>query len=622
MCGILAVIGRDPGRVDVERLRRSNDLVKHRGPDGSGVWVGKQNGVGLAHRRLAILDLSDQGAQPMVGQWEGAAAAERGDECVITYNGEVFNYRELRSELEGLGHRFRSETDTEVVLAAYRQWGVDCVNRFNGMWAFAIYDTKREIVFASRDRFGIKPLYFHRSGESLVLSSEIRQILPWLGSRRVDGVVLFEYLLAGFLEHRENTFFEGVRKIEAGHRLVHDLRSGETKVERWYRLRDEPEEGNISLDAAARRVRTVLESSVRLRLRSDVKAGTCLSGGIDSSAIASLASETYRRETGEPFCAIHATGGDAESDESAYARQVAEARGLELHLVEPRYEDFLESLEAVVESQEEPFGSTSVFMQYFVMRKAREIGCLVMLDGQGGDEVFLGYEKYFPAGFLAIARRNPLRAWSEMRMAMRNNAGMSLRGVARYSLGSFFGNARYRVHRWQAPFLRSAEKGIPLLGEISRAYRDPFAIQRLEVERSNLPVLLRYEDRNSMAHSVEARVPFLDHRLVELAANLPFDYKLHRGWAKYVFRKAIEDIVPAENLWRREKFGFNSPHEDWMRRHRDRALDEIGDSTLLRSCCDMDVLRNRFDELDPRMRWRLYNTALWERIFAMKPGNL
>jgi asparagine synthase (glutamine-hydrolysing) len=606
MCGILAVLGQEASAVNRETLADWNDLAVHRGPDGSGVWIGA--GAGLAHRRLSILDLSEQGAQPMADS----------SGCVITYNGEIYNYRELRSELESLGEDFRSGTDTEVVLAAYRTWGMDCVHRFNGMWAFAIYDPNEKRVFCSRDRFGIKPLYYFRKGDSLLLSSEIRQLLSLLPSKSVNRNVLCEYLIAGFLEHQEETFFEVVKRLPGGHRIVYDIESGESLIDRWYQLEQTDEFAGFGIDDSVSRVRELLESSVTLRLRADVKAGTCLSGGIDSSAIASLAAQQYRDATGEAFCAIHARGSDGESDESEFAEQVAKARGLELHFVDPTYEDFSRTLDTVVESQEEPFGSTSVFMQYFVMEKAREIGCPVMLDGQGGDEVFLGYEKYFPAGYYAQAKSNPFAAFGDMAAARRNNAGMSWKGTARYTLGAFFGGARYRVHRREMPFLRCPEiTGTPLIQDIAKAYRDPFAIQRLELEASNLPVLLRYEDKNSMAHSIEARVPFLDYRLVELAANLPWDHKLHHGWAKYVLRKAVDDIIPAENLWRREKFGFNSPHSEWMRRKKESALVEMGDSTILRSLCEMDHLQRDFTSLSPRTAWRFYNVALWERVMGV-----
>lgn len=588
-------------------LRQGADLCRHRGPDDAGSW--QEGGTGLSHRRLSILDLSPLGHQPM----------EFGGRYHISYNGEIYNYLELRGELERLGVTFRSRTDTEVAVAAYSVWGPNCVQRFNGMWALAIFDRAEQRLFCSRDRFGVKPLYYHLENGELVIASEMKQFAPFLRRNRLNRELCAEYLVAGFLDHRDGTFLQGIRKLPGGHNLTFDVKSRRFEVTRWYDIQPDRSMAALGEKEAIELLRETLESSIELRLRSDVRVGTCLSGGLDSSSVAVLAAKRFQASTGERFTAIHARGEVASADESEFARLVARHGNIDLHLVTPTYEEFRDAVDDVVRCQEEPFGATSVFMQYFVMQKARELDCKVMLDGQGGDEVFLGYEKYYPAVYLDYLRRSPWQGLREIMASSRNHQTMRPAAIAKYSVGAFVASARNAYHHQALPFLKNeARDYLTVLNEISRSYWNVFQLQKLEIERTNLPVLLRYEDRDSMIHSVEARLPLLDYRLVELGLSLKTEHKVRSGWTKYALRKATEGVLPPEITWRKDKFGFNSPHRRWMRKHAGAAKEELRKSAILAQFCDMEKLLESYDQLEPRSKWRFYNTAVWERVCGVE----
>jgi asparagine synthase (glutamine-hydrolysing) len=413
MCGISGVVRKDNQRVERRVLEGMNNLVAHRGPDDEGSFY--TNNIALGHRRLAILDLTEAGHQPM-------SFKER---LTIVYNGEVYNYRELKSELEQEGYVFRSTTDTEVILAAYDHWGEACVERFNGMWSFCIYDSTKEVLFCSRDRFGIKPFYYMNGEDKFAFGSEIKQLLGFLPDRFLNVERAMDYLVAGFHDHTEQTFFEGVLQLRPAHNLTYNLRTHQVKIRKYYEIAVDPELSTKNFDAAKELYEKELVRAVEYRLRSDVKVGTCLSGGLDSSAVSTLASSRYHTLSNRRFQAIHAKSSEAASDESHYANLVGEAAQIDLQIIEPSSGEFRTLLREVVRLQEEPFGSPSVFMQYFVMRQAKASGCKVMLDGQGGDETLLGYEKYYPAVYLHLLRTRGLWfALGQLLKSRRNNTKM------------------------------------------------------------------------------------------------------------------------------------------------------------------------------------------------------
>lgn len=599
MCGIFGIFHKHRPADPLE-LDRLTDLVSHRGPDGRGTFV--HGNAGLGHRRLSILDLSEAGAQPMHHRQRNA--------CIV-HNGEVYNFIELRRELEALGHGFRGHSDTEVMLAAWVQWGPECLPRFNGMWGFAVLDRDRQQLFCARDRFGVKPLYWLENGDMIAFGSELRQLRALLPRVRANRELVQDFLATGLTDHTEGTFFEGIRQLPAGHWLSIDLRSGRCTQQRWYELAPAPEAAALAPAEAAEALDALLADAVQLRLRSDVPVGTCLSGGLDSSSIATLAAPRYRAASGERFRALTAVSTEEQNNEEGFARQVVEGAGLEWIRVRPEFDAFQQALTDVIRGQEEPFAGPSVFMQYFVMQAARRNGVPVLLDGQGGDETLLGYDRYYGAWLLDVLRRQGLRALpASLRAIGQANDNMRPLRLATYVLGSLFAPLRSAQVKARYPFLRHAR--LPRAqSAFGRATRDARAMQKHELTCTNLPMLLRYEDRNSMQHAVETRLPFLDYRVVEFSLGLPATVKMHGGWAKWPLRQAMDGKLPAEIAWRRNKIGFEAPAATWLQALRPEVERTVLSSRFLADYVDPGQLRRHFGRIDHRMLWRLYNTHRW-----------
>jgi len=607
MCGISGLVNKRGGAIDAPMVRSMNAVIAHRGPDGEGEFFWRN--LAFGHRRLSIIDLTECGRQPM---------SYAGGDLVLTFNGEIYNYLELREELQRKGHQFQSRCDTEVILAAYAEWGDACVERFNGMWAFALLDRPQQRIFCSRDRFGVKPFYFTESDGLFAFGSEIRQLLPFLRQVAAEREILLDFVLTSISDHTEKTFFKGIRKLAGGHNLIYDLTRDRFTIKRYYEIRRRAELESVGAEEAAEIYREALESAVKVRLRADVAVGTCLSGGLDSSSVASLAAENYRPGSGRAFSAITAVSEQESNNEAAYAKLVVEHGGMEWLQVKPSYEDFLGSLDAVVRAQEEPFGGPSLTMQYFVMKTARENGIPVLLDGQGGDETLLGYEKYY-ASYLATTWREhsaaaSLKAWAQ---ASRNNAKMSGLNAAKFVVAGLLSPLRYRFYRHRHRYLAAIPEAPSHLRDFSAASWDSFALQVLEITSTNLPVLLRYEDKNSMAHSIEARLPFLDYRAVETALSLPGSCKIRDGWSKWVLRRSMEGRLPDSILWRKNKFGFEAPEKIWLAKHAATMRERILASPLISEIADLKTLEASFESLDLRSRWRLYSIAMWEHCFAV-----
>lgn len=600
MCGIFGVVGRDAAPTAC-LVDRHTDVVSHRGPDGRGTVL--RGCVGLGHRRLSIIDLSDDGRQPM---WHATEAV-----CIV-YNGEVYNYIELRGELEALGHRFKSRTDTEVILAAYVEWGTACVRRFNGMWAFAILDERRQLVFCSRDRFGVKPLFWFETQQLFAFGSELRQLLPLCDRRAAADLVLRDFLVSGLSDHEDATFFKGVMKLQAGHSLCYDLARHTFRIDRYYDL-SPAEVGTADPLAVVDELRSVLTDAVRLRLRSDVRVGTCLSGGLDSSSIAIIAAR-MRDPTLEPFHAVTAISEQADNSEEAFARLVVEQAGLTWVRIRPGFEDFARTIDDVIDTQEEPFGGPSVCMQYFVMQAAKAAGIPVLLDGQGGDELLFGYERHYAAWLRDRLRSDGLRGMlSGMTDARARNANVSWTSLTGMLAGSFCPRI---IERIMVPRMSGArfKPALPVAWkEYIERIRDPSALLRADVGKTSLPMLLRFEDRNSMRHSIEARLPFLDYRVVELALAIPLGTKMRAGWTKWPIRAAMHGSMPDDLVWRKNKIGFEAPDDAWLTRHRNAMEATVGASRLLAELFDRRWLDCADLRIDRRLVWRMYCLAAWER---------
>jgi asparagine synthase (glutamine-hydrolysing) len=618
VCGICGVVAH--GRpAEVETVERMAAELDHRGPDGKGLFAGE--GVALGFRRLAIIDLSDAGNQPF--------ASEDGS-LQLVHNGEIYNYVELRRELEAKGRRFRSATDTEVLLAAYEEWGERCVERFNGMWAFALWDGTQRRLFCSRDRFGVKPFYYRFDGGRFVFASELKAFRADPGARlEANPRAVRDYLDQGYLDHTDDTFFAGIRKLPAAHTLT--IAGGDLRLRRYWSLEERDPPAGDPTDA----VRELLLDSVRLRLRSDVPLGTCLSGGLDSSAIAVAVDHLLRTEgqnarpVGERQRTFTAFFEDRGFDERPFAEAVVAQTDADPHWVSFSDADLVANLPTIVEAQDEPFGSTSIAAQWYVMRAAKSAGLTVMLDGQGGDEVLAGYHGYFGFHFadLLLARRlGDLRAEVGAYRALHGaGAGTIASALVRpFAPEGVKAAARQRL-KWGGglshPDLRRLER-------TPRANGSPFPdrlrrqLQLILTERG-LPELLRYEDRNSMAHSLEARVPFLDYRLVELLFSLPGDELIKGGRTKVVLRNAFGDLLPPSVRDRVDKLGFVTPEGRFLRG----ALGDLASHVFAsRSFAERGFVdptgardrlaRHRAGELEAGFElWRALNTELWARTF-------
>jgi len=599
MCGISGIVRLSGAPVAEEEIRAINDLIIHRGPDAEGYFIG--DCFALGHRRLSILDLSDAGNQPMTYM----------NRYTITYNGEIYNYIELKSELSGLGYTFATGTDTEVILAAYDQWGTRCVSHFNGMWAFALYDSQTKQIFCSRDRFGIKPFYYSEAGGDFVFCSEIKQALARHDRNVVNLPILVDYLVLGLSEHTSETFFSGIHALEGGCNLIYDLESHKYTIQRYYELRTDDALRDADEESAIEQFRTLLVDSVRLRLRSDVKVGTCLSGGLDSSSIAATAARLHAEHSSQPFAAITAASTNPENDESQFAKMVAERSGIDLNLTEPTHYDFQTIVKELVRVQEEPFSGPSLVMQYYVFDKARELGCKVMLDGQGGDETLLGYERYFATWLYSL----PFKDFVAGLFRSTRNSRLTIGQTLAYFSYFLLAGVRRRFLRRRNRFIKREYLNAVSwhwLEKLSAAHRDVVMLQKLELSQTQLPHLLRYEDRNSMAHSIESRLPFLDYRLVELAVSLPNPVKIKGGWTKYLLRKSTEDVLPSKVSWRTNKFGFEAPANDWLLAHRNEMQKSVDNSPLIAT-----IARTTTGLSDTSL-WALYFVAVWESVYDVQ----
>jgi asparagine synthase (glutamine-hydrolysing) len=601
MCGISGIINKDGSPVSHDEIQSINDLIAHRGPDGRGLFFA--DNLALGHRRLAILDISAAGHQPMT-------YIER---YVITFNGEIYNYLELKEQLGLDGYRFASKTDTEVILAAYDKWGAACVERFNGMWAFALYDKEKKVVFCSRDRFGVKPFYYADTAERFVFGSEIKQILAGSNSAATANMrAVRDFLVEGYHGHTNETFFHGIHNLRAGHNLEFSVKANSFQELEYYSLGVTPGLPEMDEKAATDLFLSDLKRSINYQLRSDVKVGVCLSGGLDSSSIAGLSSVIYNAGAMGRMQAIHAKSSEKEMDESCYAHELATRSDIELSVIEPTVEEFIEAIDEVVYFQEEPFSTPSIFMQYFVFQKAKRIGCKVMLDGQGCDEILLGYERYYSAHLRSLATWNAVREI----FLIENNSRLTLRAILANLVYFSISGIRIRNLKRKFRFLKPEyTQDFPNIAKLTKGVRNIREMQKMEIESFQLPHLLRYADRNSMRHSIEARVPFLDHHLVETCYGISSKHKIKNGWTKHILRVAMQGLVSRNILWRKNKFGFEAPEASWINEVSGSMALVISQSRLLEKMC---LDRLDIKKIDRNTFWKLYSIAKWEAVYAVE----
>jgi asparagine synthase (glutamine-hydrolysing) len=553
--------------------------------------------VALGNRRLAILDTSVLGHQPM-------STPDR--RFWIVYNGEIYNYAELAAELTSLGYTFTSHCDTEVILAAWEKWGAACLERFNGMFAFAIYDAASGDLFLARDRFGIKPLYYWCSPSGIFhFASEIKQFTAAPGWRATANITRStRFLSTGLTDDGDETLFAGVYHLLPGHCAtvgvggVRPDGSGRMATQQWYALRPAPPPGSFA--EAAAEYRRLLTDSVRLELRADVPVGSCLSGGIDSSSIVCLINRELRRHGAAALQrTFSARADDPEFDESPWIHEVVRATGVDAKFVTPSVEQLEKAAATMAWHQDEPLSSTSFFAEWCVYRLVSENGVTVMLDGQGADEALGGYHSYFAPYLASLVRDGRLgQAWREVQ-AFKRRHGYSEAAAAR---------------------------GIVRVLALSRdpQYASVSALSYAQLTHSNLQMQLRCADRNAMAHSVESRVPYLDHRLVELSLGLPDDYKIGGGVTKRVLREAMSGILPDRTRDRVDKIGFETPESRWMTggerqwfREQLQLAVEASDRFVPASVLARFDAMARGERPFDREPWRAISFGQWMRAFAV-----
>jgi asparagine synthase (glutamine-hydrolysing) len=634
MCGIAGIILKHTSSPELPQvISKMCAAIAHRGPDGEGFLLGNEDKLrvfsgsvamekgsqpyipskniseatgsfswAFGHRRLSIIDLSVLAHQPFCSA----------DEKIwITYNGEIYNYIELKKGLIEKGHSFISTSDTEVIIAAYREWGMKCVEKFNGMWAFAIYDIEKGIVFASRDRFGVKPFYYANSGEKFVFASEQKAFVrAKLIVAEANEKAVHEYLINGRLESETENFFKGVEELFPGNNLIYSVKEGTLKIEKYYSLELNEENNSLSDEELIRRIREKLYNAVKLRMRSDVEVGTCLSGGIDSSVLAVLMNEIG----GKPVHCFTSVFRGNDISEEKFADVVANKIKAKYKKIEPTEEGFRKELDDLIYSQDVPIWDTSTYAQYKVMQLAKEAGIKVVLDGQGADELFAGYHHHFVA------------QWNAFRDAGKPiDALMNIKASEKSIKSPFIFYAKEKIKAsnhisikglfkfYKSDFIRSNKVLNPVV------YFDNVNEQlKNDIEKARLKSFLKCEDRCGMWHGVESRTPFSDDiELIELMFSFNGNRKIQKGISKYFLREATKDLLPNEIATRYDKKGFETPMLSWTKKLKNEMIEEIRGSNF--SFVDPKSFGkiNDNDLNEMKVLFKLFVLARWGRVQAV-----
>jgi asparagine synthase (glutamine-hydrolysing) len=581
MCGIAGIIDFKYERVTTQRLKTMSDAIAHRGPDGEGQWVNDMGNVGLAHRRLSIIDLSELAGQPM----------HYLNRYTITYNGEIYNYLELRDLLSQKGYQFKSHSDTEVLMALYDHLKEKALNLLDGMFAFVIYDHQEQKVFCARDRFGEKPFFFcYEPGKQLLFASEIKAIQAVNGVGASNKKMLYNYLAFGYVDNRTDfseTFYADIANLPHAHFMLIDLKTEKITKENYWSI---PLQSSFSPDVkpsiVKEKIQDLFYSGLKRRLRSDVSVGSSLSGGLDSSIIVCAIDQLFKNDF---------SGGEGETitdgkqktfsarfpgfarDEGKFIDMVTSTTHATPFFTYPNEETLLKEIDRVAYHQEEPFGSASILAQYEVMKLAKENNVTVLLDGQGADEVFAGYHGYYSSFFREMEKKSRNQYLSEHAAYLALHADNTVNAKHKKDVGHF---ARKYIPSYidklrfaKAMLKQQMEKYFnpDFFQEYGKQYfRFDNSFNNLNDElnyaamKGDLQVLLRYADRNSMAHSREVRLPFLNYQLVEYAFSLPAGFKINQGWTKWILRESFDELLPKDICWRKDKVGYEPPQKKWM----------------------------------------------------------
>jgi len=611
MCGICGIVNFRHQPVKEADLKSMMLKIKHRGPNDEGVFQHENMGFGFV--RLSIIDLSSAGHQPM---------QDESGRYTIVFNGEIFNYIELREELLKKGLKFHSQTDTEVLLKMYITYGAACLNKLNGMFAFAIHDKETNRIFAARDRFGVKPFYYALTDTGFVFASEIPAILEVYGKEnKANHSVIFDYLAFNRTDHTENTFFEGIKKLQHGHCV--EIQDGKVNIQKWYDLKSKISNQKGDVDY----YKSLLTDAVRIRLRSDVPVGVCLSGGLDSSAITSIIASELNNPAVNTFSAVYTP--DKQADESKFIN-LYKPLLTNMHAVVPDADKLLEQLDYFIRIHAEPIPSTSPFAQYCVMELAQK-HVTVTLDGQGADEQLGGYHYFFGFYF------KDLLTGFKWKTLFREIKGYLKTHKSLYGIKTMF--------YFLLPNALKTKAGVDNRGFLDKSFvkkvletnrsvivHDLYASENLKSALLNhfefkLEHLLKWNDRNSMAFSVESRTPFLDYRLVEYTLSIEPEFIIKNGITKSILRESLKGVLPEAIRNRQDKVGFATPQDEWFREPAFRSF--IGDiikseSFRDRQIMDADKVRLLYEKHlkgDINIAkdiWKWIHLELWFRTFIDK----
>lgn len=612
MCGIAGIIQSTASRYDKEHLKKMTGALSHRGPDGEGFWQNESTDVLLGHRRLSIIDISDAAHQPF--QYAGRYS--------IVHNGEIYNYIELKEQLQQKGYSFRSQSDTEVIAAAYDCWKNECVDYFDGMFAFAIWDEKEKILFAARDRFGEKPFFYFYTNDEFIFASEMKALWAAGIEYKPNQKMLFNFITIGYTDNPEQpgeTFFENIHKLPAATTLTLSVEKWEVVLEKYWDIDPEEENKKITDHEAMEQFNQLLTRSVKRRLRSDVSIGTSLSGGLDSSSIVALINEqqvpNYKSQA---FTAIFP---GYEKDELAFSKQITERFNLQQFTTAITPDQLADDWEKICYHQEEPVGSASVYAQYKVFELAKEHNVKVLLDGQGADETLAGYHKYYQWYWQELYRKRKLSGSKELIAA--KEAGVQEKFTYKNIIASYFPDfttiALEQQYLLKAIRQEDLAKDFVKLQSKEAYYTRPGhytlnGVLHFNTCTHGLEELLRYADRNSMAHGREVRLPFLNHELVEFVFSLPSRYKIRNGWTKWLLRETMKTHLPESIAWRKDKIGFEPPQKKWMENSRiQEAMQEAKRKLVDQKILNPEVLQKKIkpqaaheaDSYD----WRYFSAA-------------
>jgi asparagine synthase (glutamine-hydrolysing) len=591
MCGIAGIYTLETP-VFTEQIKKMTDVLTHRGPDGEGQWISRDGHVGLGHRRLSIIDLSENGKQPM----------HYLNRYTITFNGEIYNYLELKIALEKKGYQFQSKTDTEVLLALYDSKKEKCLDDLDGMFAFAIWDKIEETLFCARDRFGEKPFFYHYiPGKHFLFASEMKALFAVGISRKVNRNMLYNYLADGWVENpysKKETFYEGLYKLEAGHFI--NIKNNLLVTPLPYWTINLNHTINCSFEDAINEFKHLFELSLKTKLRSDVTVGSSLSGGLDSSTIVCLL-DSFGLTSQKTFSASFP---GFEKDETKYMQLVVNKTKVIPHYTTPVVDTLVNDLNKIFYHQEQPFGTASILAQWEVMKLAKKESTIVLLDGQGADEILGGYTYYYRTFFQELYAKD-YNSYKRAYASYKNFGGNHFEVDMKFKLQAKFPALynKYLAFRsgpiehpdMHPDFYNQYKKSTPA----ALHYQPSLNNHMHTTLRINgmFESLLSYADRNSMAFSREVRLPFLNHQLVEFVYSLPSEYKIHDGWTKYLLRKAYEGMLPKEITWRKDKIGYATPEKQWMSDIRVKQMLEENVSFL----CTEKILNK--NQLNPTKMW-------------------